>query len=94
MSSEGYYSGVCLCVCVVWHSLTPPSKIGKGSGEPCIIDLCHKKISGCSSYIGSNCGTFFNDGSSSGSDCSSYIGSSYDTFSKIVGAVVVTVAVT
>ena len=25
---------------VVWRSLTPPSKMGKGSGEPRIIDLC------------------------------------------------------
>ena len=28
---------------LVWRSLTPPSKIGKGSGEPRIIDLCHKQ---------------------------------------------------
>ena len=32
---------------IVWRSLTPPSKIGKGSGEPRIIDLCNKQ--NCSS---------------------------------------------
>ena len=36
---------------VVWRSLTPPSKIGKGSGEPRIIDLCHKQNSGSSNQI-------------------------------------------
>ena len=34
---------------LVWRrSLTPPSKIGKGSGELRIIDLCHKQKSGSS----------------------------------------------
>ena len=36
---------------LVWRSLTPPSKIGKGSGEPRIIDLCHKQNSGSSNQI-------------------------------------------
>ena len=40
-----------LLLCVVWRSLTPPSKIGKGSGEPRIIDLCHKQNSGSSNQI-------------------------------------------
>ena len=31
-------------VSLVWRSLTPPSKIGKGSGEPRIIDLCHWNV--------------------------------------------------
>ena len=39
-----------LAACV-WRSLTPPSKIGKGSGEPRIIDLCHKQNSGSSNHI-------------------------------------------
>ena len=38
-------------VWLVWRSLTPPSKIGKGSGEPRIIDLCHKQNSGSSNQI-------------------------------------------
>ena len=38
-------------VLVVWSSLTPPSKIGKGSGEPRIIDLCHKQSSGSSNQV-------------------------------------------
>ena len=42
---------VCARVYVVWRSLTPPSKIGKGSGEPRIIDLCHKQNSGSSNQI-------------------------------------------
>ena len=36
---------------VLWRSLTPPSKIRKGSVEPCIIDLCHKQNSGSSNQI-------------------------------------------
>ena len=36
---------------LVWRSLTPPSIIGKGSGEPRIIDLCHKQNSGSSNQI-------------------------------------------
>ena len=38
---------------LVWRSLTSPSKIaiGKGSGEPRIIDLCHKQNSGSSNQI-------------------------------------------
>ena len=36
---------------LVWRSLTPPSKIGKGSGEQRIIDLCHKQNSGSSNQI-------------------------------------------
>ena len=38
-------------VYLVWRSLTPPSEIGKGSGEPRIIDLCHKQNSGSSNQI-------------------------------------------
>ena len=46
----------CACVriahfFIVWRSLTPPSKIGKGSGEPRIIDLCHKRNSGSSNQV-------------------------------------------
>ena len=39
---------------VVWSSLNLPSKIRKGSGDPCIciIDLCHKQKSGsCSRFL-------------------------------------------
>ena len=36
---------------LVWRSLTPPSKIGKGSGEPRIIDLCHKPNIGSPNQI-------------------------------------------
>ena len=39
------------CDHLVWRSLTPPSKIGKGSGKPRIIDLCHKQNSGSSNQI-------------------------------------------
>ena len=38
-------------IILVWRSLTPSSKIGKGSGEPRIIDLCHKQNSGSSNQI-------------------------------------------
>ena len=46
MRIEGY--SLSYIMSVVWRSLTPPSKIGKGSG---VTDLCHKQNSGISNQI-------------------------------------------